>query len=206
VRPPEDIFRAFPAVSRESWERLQVFADRLLAWQSKVNLIAPSTVPELWTRHMADSLQLLALLGPAPQKVADLGSGGGFPGLVLACCGHEVHLYESVGKKVAFLREVLMASGSKGRVHQGRLEAAQIEPGISIVTARALASLQQLLALAQPFLAQGGHQRGFFHKGEDVDIELTQALKSWRFQFRKHPSLTDSKAVILEVWELEYLG
>jgi 16S rRNA (guanine527-N7)-methyltransferase len=203
VGVPQELVSRYPAVSRESWDRIERFVERLLAWQARINLIAPSTVPALWERHVADSLQLLPLLPTGPLVIADLGSGGGFPGMVLACCGYQVHLHESNGKKVAFLRDALYASNAPGQVNQGRLEDAKPSAAVGAVTARALAPLPELLGLAAPFLASGP---GFFHKGEDVDSELTQARKSWRFQVKKHPSVTDSKAVILQVWELEKIG
>ncbi len=180
---------------------MERFVGLLLTWQPRINLIANSTVPDVWSRHVADSLQLVPLLG-MPRVIADLGSGGGFPGLVLACCGYEVHLYESNGKKAAFLREALMAVGGRGKVHHTRLEALGSDlPPATAVTGRALAPLKELLAYAKPFLAAGA--TGFFHKGEGVDIELTDAAKYWKFSVEKHPSKTDSNAVILEVLEIK---
>lgn len=189
-------------VSRESWDRVAAFTRLLLQWQQRINLISPASIPDIWERHVLDSLQLLPLLPPGTTAFADLGSGSGFPALPLAIAsGAEVHLYESNGKKAAFLREALRQSGARGTVHLTRLEEVprQAVPPVGVITARALAPLEVLLGWAEPFLARGA--RGLFHKGQDLGAELTQALKSWRIQFRTHQSLTDSRAVILEVEE-----
>ncbi|MBL8791693.1 MAG: 16S rRNA (guanine(527)-N(7))-methyltransferase RsmG [Rhizobiales bacterium] len=189
-------------VSRESWTRIEGFVDLLLTWQKRINLISPGTIPEIWERHVLDSLQLLHHLPPGTTAFADLGSGSGFPALPLAIAsGAEAHLYESNGKKAAFLREALRQAGAKGTVHLTRLEDVpnQVLPHVQVVTARALAPLETLLGWAHPFLAQGA--TGLFHKGQDIDTELTQTAKSWKIRFRTHQSLTDSRAVILEVEE-----
>lgn len=189
-------------VSRESWTRIGAFVALLMHWQERINLIAPSTIPEIWQRHVLDSLQLLPLLPPYATAFADLGSGSGFPALPLAIAsGLEAQLYESNGKKAAFLREALRVTGCKGTVHLMRLEDVPGKPlpSAGVVTARALAPLEVLLGWAEPFLSAGA--RGLFHKGQDIDVELTQAAKSWRIRSRTHQSLTDSRAVILEVEE-----
>lgn len=190
-------------VSRESWLRIEAFAELLLHWQSRINLISPASIPEVWTRHILDSLQVLRHLPADLKSFADLGSGSGCPGLPLAIAsGAHVHLYESNGKKAAFLREALRHCHQSGTVHPIRLEEVgrQDIPPVQVVTARALAPLDTLLDWAEPFLIRGA--KGLFHKGQDVDAELTQATKCWRIQFRKHQSLTDSRAVILEVEEV----
>lgn len=189
-------------VSRESWQRIQTFVDLLLRWQARINLISPASIPDVWQRHVLDSLQILPLLPPGLRCCADLGSGSGFPALPLAIAtGAEMHLYEANGKKAAFLREALRLCQTAGTVHQVRLEdvGRQNIPDVQLVTARALAPLDALLGWAEPFLTSGA--RGLFHKGQDVDAELTQAAKSWKIRFRKHQSLTDSRAVILEIEE-----
>ena len=133
--------------------------------------------------------------GPRPPLAA------GAPPLAIAS-GTEVHLYESNGKKAAFLREALRQCQVNGKVRQVRLEDAdkQLLPLVQTTTARALAPMDVLLGWAEPFLMSGS--RGLFHKGQDVDAELTAAAKSWKIKFRKHQSLTDSRAVILEVEEV----
>jgi 16S rRNA (guanine527-N7)-methyltransferase len=190
-------------VSRESWSRLETFVALLLTWQDRINLIGPATIPDVWERHIADSLQLLSYIPEGVTCIADLGSGGGLPGIVLACLDRfDVYLYESNGKKAAFLQEALRQTKGRGRVHQIRLEALKGRadlPEVQLVTARALAPLNELLNLAEPFLSRGA--TGLFHKGADIELELTQCLKSWKLHHVKHSSLTDSAAVILEVRE-----
>ena len=197
-----DVLRAFN-VSRESEQKLRLFVGLLREWQGKMNLVSKASMAEVWTRHVADSLQLLRLMPQSPQVIADLGSGAGFFGLVLALMGpHTVHLYESIGKKANFLREAVQVTGAKAEVHQMRIEDITVPPKVDFVTARALAPLDRLLDLALPFLKNGA--TGLFMKGQDVDEELTKATKSWRIKVEKHPSLTDSRSVILAVTEARH--
>lgn len=189
--PPEEVVEALLrlGVSRETLLRLQVFADLLVRWQRRINIVAPSTLPQLWRRHILDSAQLLPLLPPGARRLVDLGSGGGFPGLVLAILGMpEVHLVEADRRKAAFLREAARVSAAAGvRVHPKRIEELQPFP-VDVVTARALAPLPRLLRLAEPFLAAGAI--GVFPKGAEVDTELTEALRSWTMIVERVPSLT----------------
>ncbi len=191
-------------VSRESLARLDTYVQLLLAWQAKINLIGPSTVEDVWKRHVLDALQLLPLMDPNTKTVADLGSGAGIPGLILAIAGgYETYLYESNGKKVAFLREAIRQTKANARVYQVRLEALEenLPPNFpQYVTARALAPLEKLIPLALPLLHRGAI--GLFHKGQDVDIELDRATKSWKIGAIKHTSITDSNGTILEVKEI----
>ncbi len=190
-------------VSRETTERLDRFVATLLAWQQRVNLIARSTEAVLWTRHIADSLQLLPL-APEAKVWADLGAGAGFPGLVIACAladrtGAEVHLVESNGKKAAFLREAAHATGAPVIVHQMRIEEF-VEKAVQtfdVVTARALAPLPKLLTMAYPLLKKG--TLGLFLKGQDVGSELTEAAKCWRVQSSLVQSRTDVRGQIVVV-------
>jgi 16S rRNA (guanine527-N7)-methyltransferase len=191
-------------VSRESWVRIEQFVALLLQWQARINLISPASIPHIWERHVLDSLQLLPLLPAGMNSFADLGSGSGFPALPLAIAsGHKVYLYESNLKKAAFLREALRITGCKGEVHPERLTGdapAKGYPTVDVVTARALASLAELITLAHPFMKSGA--QALFLKGQDVDRELTEATKYWRIQYTKHASLTDSLGVILAVQEI----
>jgi 16S rRNA (guanine527-N7)-methyltransferase len=191
-------------VSRESYERLIVLANLLLDWQKHINLIAPATIPELWKRHIMDSAQLLSFIPDGVSAIADLGSGAGFPGLVLAATQPAtVHLYEANGKKAAFLSEALRQMKCAGVVHRERLEPLQAPakmPKVELITARAFAPLPLLLSLAEPFMRGGA--KALFHKGQDVDTELSEAAKIWQMMYKKHPSETDSLSVILEVKEL----
>jgi 16S rRNA (guanine527-N7)-methyltransferase len=194
-------------VSRETVERLDRFVAVLLAWQRRINLIAPSTEPTLWTRHIADSLQLLPLASNARTWV-DLGSGAGFPGLAIGCAladlpGAKVYLVESNTKKATFLREAARAAGAPAEVHATRVEtfADSAPRAIDVVTARALAPLAELLTLAYPLLKGGAF--GLFPKGQDVERELTEAAKYWKIQFNLAPSRTDPKGHIVVVRGLE---
>jgi len=189
-------------VSRESGERLETYVSLLLTWQARINLIGPSR-DDIWNRHIGDALQLLALLPDNTRALADLGSGAGLPGLILAIVRPiEAHLFESNLKKSAFLREAARRTQAQAQVHNLRIEqAAPVARTIKVqaVTARALAPLPKLLEYAVPFLENGA--MGYFHKGQDVDAELTDATKSWKLQVEKHPSMTDSRGVILVVKE-----
>jgi len=175
----------------------------LLTQQQQTNLIASSTIPRLWTRHVADSLQLVAL-APDARRWIDLGSGGGFPGLVVACAlageqGTEVHLVESTQKKAAFLRAVASELSLPAIVHARRIEDfVGVSPSrFDIVTARALAPLDRLIGYAIPLLKRGAV--GLFPKGQDVEAELTQASKSWRIEADLVPSRTDPQGRIVRV-------
>jgi 16S rRNA (guanine527-N7)-methyltransferase len=192
---------ALTPVSRETLDRLDRFVAVLLEWQQRMNLIASSTEPNLWTRHIADSLQLLAL-APQARIWVDLGSGAGFPGVVLACAladnpGARVHLVERSTKKAAFLREIVHVTGAPAEVHPVRLEdfVENLAVPVDVVTARALAPLAALLSATYPLLKTG--TLGLFPKGQDVDGELTEAAKCWSIQSSLAPSLTDPRARVV---------
>jgi 16S rRNA (guanine527-N7)-methyltransferase len=198
-----DAALALTPVSRETLTRLERYAALLLDWQSRMNLVAPSTLPHLWTRHIADSLQLLRL-APDARTWVDLGAGAGFPGLAIACAladtaGAQVHLVESIGKKAAFLNAVIAATGVPAQVHHMRIEdfikRSKVRP--DVVTARALAPLDRLLELAVPLMDSGA--QGLFLKGQDVEAELTQAAKCWNIEASLVPSLTSPEGRILVV-------
>ncbi len=181
-------------VSRETAARLDRYVGLLLEWQAKTNLVAPSTLPHLWTRHIADSLQLLTL-APDAKVWVDLGSGGGFPGVVLACAlaerlGAHVHLIERNAKKAAFLREALRVTGAPGTVHLADIKDSvdRIGRPVDCVTARALAPLHQLIGFAEPLVRRGA--KALFLKGQDIEAELTEAAKYWNIQPHLHPSRT----------------
>ena len=200
---------ALTPVSRETQERLEVFVDLLLLWQEKINLVAESTLPLLWTRHVADSLQLVALASEARVWV-DFGSGAGFPGIPIACAlvgtpGAMVHLIESIGKKANFLREVVRVTGIPALVHQERAEkfGEIYAEAVHVVTARAVAPLKTLCDQAFPLIARGA--LGLFPKGQDVDAELTEAAKYWRLQASLVPSVTNPASAIVVVRGLKCL-
>ncbi len=193
-------FQAATNVSRETLERLERYAALLRRWQRAVNLVAKSTLPDLWRRHMLDSAQLLGLVPERPCRLADLGSGAGFPGLVLAIMGvGEVELIESDGRKCAFLREVIRATGAPARVHHGRIE--QVRDGsFDVVTARALAPLSELLGYAQALLAPGGV--ALFLKGRRLEEELTEVPKAWKMSLERFASTTEPGGSILRIREI----
>jgi len=187
-------------VSRETLARLIDYAAALKKWQRAINLVAPSTLDDIWRRHFLDSAQLLSLAPPTARIWLDLGSGAGFPGLVLALLGApEVHLVESDGRKCAFLQEVVRLTGAPATVHHARAEKLQLE-NVDVITARALAPLDRLLALAWPFWRDGCV--GLFLKGQDVGSELTQATKCWKFTADRRDSLTAANGAVVIVGDL----
>jgi 16S rRNA (guanine527-N7)-methyltransferase len=212
VAPPDlaaDRARALALVpvSRETVARLDRFAALLVEWQSRFNLIAASTASRIWTRHIADSLQLVGL-APKARKWADLGSGAGFPGVPIACvlaeqADAEVHLIESNNKKAAFLREAIQATGAPAVVHAERVAdfSKRFRGELEVVTARALAPLPKLLSIAYPLLKTGAE--GIFPKGQDVEAELTQAAKCWSIQASLVPSRTDPKSRVVLIRHAE---
>jgi 16S rRNA (guanine527-N7)-methyltransferase len=194
---------ALTPVSRETLARLDRLVTLLLDCQQRMNLIARSTEPIVWTRHVADSLQLLAL-APGAKIWADLGSGAGFPGLVIACAlvdtpGTQVHMVESNGKKASFLREAISVTSTPAIVHAERIEefVKHAPAHIDVVTARALAPMADLLSAAYPLLKKGA--LGLFPKGQDVDAELTQAAKCWNIRETFATSRTDPRSRIVVV-------
>jgi 16S rRNA (guanine527-N7)-methyltransferase len=198
---------ALTPVSRETVARLDRYVDLLLEWQVKINLVAPSTLPSLWTRHIADSLQLLDL-APSAKVWVDLGSGGGFPGVVLACAlaetpGAMVHLVERNAKKAAFLREALRVTSTVGMVHLAEIgdTGDRITGPVDCVTARAVAPLNQLIGLAKPLLRKGA--KALFLKGQDVEAELTEATKYWKMTPHLHSSRTGGGGWVVELDQIE---
>ena len=198
---------ALTPVSRETVARLDRYLALLLEWQAKTNLVAPSTLPQLWTRHVADSLQLLDL-APNAKIWVDLGSGGGFPGIVLACAladkpGARIHLVERNAKKAAFLREACRVTGSHGVVHLSEIgDIVEKWSGpVDCVTARALAPLHQLIGLAEPLVNKGA--TALFLKGQDVEAELTESTKYWNIKPNLHSSRTGGQGWIVEIDRIE---
>lgn len=178
-------------------ERLEAYAALLVKWQARINLVAPATLPDLWSRHFLDSGQLFAMMGGHPGPVLDLGSGAGFPGLVLAIMGRaDVVLVEADRRKVAFLQEAARVTATKVAIEACRIEALRpIRAGI--VTSRALASVSQLLDYARPFADESTLY--LLLKGERADDELTTAQERWNMRIDKAPSLSDTRGVILRL-------
>jgi 16S rRNA (guanine527-N7)-methyltransferase len=189
-------------VSRETLRHLETYAALLAKWQAKINLVGPATLPDLWRRHFLDSAQLLPLLGAFQGTLADLGSGAGFPGLVLAVMTDwRVHLIDSDQRKCAFLRQVALDCGVLDRttIHAKRIEQAA---GIAadVVTARACAPLDELLKLAAPIVGEAG--KCLLLKGAQVEEELTQAQRHWTMRLERRGSITDPAGSILVITHL----
>jgi 16S rRNA (guanine527-N7)-methyltransferase len=202
---PDEIADRF-SVSRETAQKLIVYVDELRRWQRVTNLVGPKTLADVWDRHIDDSLQLAGMAEGAIW--ADLGTGAGLPGLVLAIArpGIRVHLVESDGRKCAFLRQVARLTGAHATIWDGRIEAVlpQIEPRPHIIVSRALAALPKLLDLAAPVLTKGS--TGLFPKGRGYEAELTDARRSWRFTCDILPSRTDPEGRILRIRDLRAAG
>lgn len=206
---PQAFARHFD-VSRETLARLELYADLLLTWQKAVNLVAPATLGELWHRHMGDSAQIVDILSvsdslPANGVWLDIGSGGGFPGLVAAILlaersAYEFHLVESNGRKCAFLSDVVRRTEIKAKVHARRIEELARDKAIgpvAVISARALASLDKLLPLAEPFMAAQTH--AYYFKGREALDEIEAARRSWDLELRTHASRTSVDSLILEI-------
>jgi 16S rRNA (guanine527-N7)-methyltransferase len=216
AKPPADDIRQVQAildVSRETSERLETFVALVRKWQPVENLVSPATLPDIWRRHVAEGAELYRLL-PAATHFADLGTGAGFPGMVLAILGREragfhVELVESNQRKCAFLRTVIRETGAAATVHHGRTE--QVVPmlwkeGVNhdyCVTARALASLTVLLSYAESQLRRGAFAA--FHKGEDWQREVAEVRQTWAFRLAVHLSKV-GEGVILEISDVRRKG
>ncbi|QRI63013.1 16S rRNA (guanine(527)-N(7))-methyltransferase RsmG [Shinella sp. PSBB067] len=194
-------------VSRETVDRLNTFVALFRKWAKAINLVAPSTLPEVWRRHVVDSAQVHAL-HPGPRIWVDLGSGGGFPGIVtgilLAGLGDGwVHLVESNNKKAAFLRTAILETGARASVHAIRIEDAPEEiERCDAISARALADIDLLMEFGLPWAKRNPDLRFFLHKGRDYQRELDKALGRWRFDLVKHASIVEPDSVVLEIANL----
>jgi len=190
-------FQEMARVNHDQMDRLASYLILLQKWQGRINLVGPQTMLDPWKRHFLDSAQLVPLLPEGRPKVVYLGSGGGFPGMVLAMLSTaDVHLVESDGRKCVFLREVARLTDTDVTVHNGRIES--LPPlRANVVTARALAPLEHLMDLAQPMLLRGSIC--LFLKGRAVDSELTASKKNWKMRVRRIPSRSDPEGVILKL-------
>ena len=193
-----DVVGATPA----RLEDVERFRLRLIEANRVTNLVGDSTLGDFWRRHFIDSAQLL-WLAPSAGVWADLGSGAGLPGLVLAILlkdrpGARVHLIESMVKRCRFLAEVVEALDLPAMVHNVRAESLELK--VEMVTARACAPLARLLTFARPYFARGA--RGLFLKGAEVDAEIAEARRNWRFKARTTPSLSDPRGRLLSIEEL----
>jgi 16S rRNA (guanine527-N7)-methyltransferase len=199
---PEE-FAAASGVSRETLSRLERYAALLGDWNSRHNLVSTGSMAELWRRHFWDSAQVASLLPSDAGSLVDLGSGAGFPGLVLAELRRDkdfsVTLYEATAKKCRFLQAVADELKLQIEIRKQRIEEAGPRR-FDVVTARACAPLAKLLPYAQRFW--GKNTIGYFLKGQNLEAELTQAHKSWKIEVERHPSQSDASGVVLEIREL----
>ena len=207
-----EAFAAQFDVSRETLTRLLAYQALLGRWQQRINLVGPATLDDFWARHAADSAQLLALAGD--QRIwLDLGSGGGFPGLIVAIMltesGGHVHLVESDGRKAAFLRTVIREVGVPASVHNRRAEELAMAgeaflADVQVISARALAPLPDLLELVAPFF--NSSTIALLHKGAGWQDELTRAEQCWNIDVKALPSRTHDAARILHLRHLSRRG
>jgi 16S rRNA (guanine527-N7)-methyltransferase len=207
--PPEAFglaeFAAATHVSHETRLRLKAYVAMLRIWNTRRNLVSEASLVEVWHRHVYDSAQLVSLIPQSARTLVDIGSGAGFPGLVLAIMLRErlaVTLFEATGKKAEFLRSVVdRLALTNVEVRAERVEDAPRRK-VDVVTARACAPLPQLLEYAQDFI--GRDTVCLFLKGQNVVLELTDARKSWRMKVRQHPSLTHPLGTVLEIRDLAH--
>jgi 16S rRNA (guanine527-N7)-methyltransferase len=194
-------------VSRETQQRLEHFVSLFRKWAATINLVAPSTLDDLWRRHILDSVQIFRL-NPLPQHWIDLGSGGGFPGVVTAillgdCGAGHVDLVESNQKKAAFLRVCLRECNARGAVHATRIEDAfKSVPTCDVISARALADLDMLLSYGETWAKGNDNLRFLLHKGRDYESEIEKARGRWEFNLVKHSSVVERDSVILDITRL----
>ena len=200
---PQD-FAAATGVSHETLSRLKLYVGLLEDWNSRHNLVSKTSLAEVWHRHVYDSAQLAPWIPPSAKTLADLGSGAGFPGLILAILLRDrlhVTLFEATRKKAEFLETVARRLALPVTVRNQRIEAAPVE-SFDVVTARACAPLPALLAYAQNFVSPA--TVCLFLKGQSLAAELTQARNSWKMTVKEHPSKTHPFGVVLEIRDLAH--
>ncbi len=201
---PED-FASAANVSRETLARLKAYVGLLQDWNARHNLVSAGSLADVWRRHVWDSAQLVRFIPEETQSLADLGSGAGFPGLVLAELLRDkvqVTLFEATAKKCLFLQAGRDRLGLHTIIRNARMEDLELEP-FDVITARACAPLDRLLSYAQHFAAK--RSVCLFLKGQNVGSELTQARKSWKMEVQQHPSLTDPSGAVLEIREIVHV-
>lgn len=202
---PFDLINAHVSVSRETVQRLSLYHDILLKWQKQINLISPDSIQDAWHRHFLDSLQLLKYLPNVKKPIVDLGSGGGFPGMVMAIAlaDADVHLVESDKRKTIFLKEVARITGAKVTVHHSRIEDNPVgEAGV--ILSRACSDLSQLLSWSEPYVS---HETiSFFHKGKNYATELDNAKASWQFDHDVFASITEPQSAIIKLSNITRRG
>ena len=196
LTPPE--FQKLTSVSRETLDKLKTYEDLVRKWQRTINLVGPATLDDIWERHFYDSAQIFPLLENEQGVLTDLGSGAGFPGLVLALMGiKNVHLIESDQRKASFLREAARVLSIPATVHAKRIDDVKIDLPVKYVTARALAPLKDLIVYSREWLENGAI--GFFLKGKTSSEEIKEAQKKLKIDVVEIPSKTDPDARIVQI-------
>lgn len=194
-----DDFQQKTGVSRETLKKFELYAEMLEKWQKSINLVSNSTLSDKWLRHFYDSAQLIEHIknSDKPLKILDLGSGAGFPGLVISLLeAGEVHLVEGVGKKCSFMKQVIQKTNMNAIVHNERIEQMEVFP-VDLITSRACAELDKLLELTYPFMTE--FSECLFLKGERSDEEINNASKKWTFDVKKIPSKSEESGMILHL-------
>jgi len=201
---PEE-FATAASVSRETLDRLKTYSALLADWNTRHNLVSRASMDDVWRRHFWDSAQAVSFIPATNRSLVDLGSGAGFPGLVLAVMRSDlrVTLIESTAKKCRFLQTVVDELRLQVEIRCRRIEDSPQEP-FDVITARACAPLPELLAYAQSFWGKG--TRAYLYKGQNLAVELTEAHKSWRIEVEQHSSRSDPSGIILEIRELQRVG
>lgn len=195
---PCDVIQVHVTVSRETVARLEIYCDLLLKWQKQINLISNDTIQDVWRRHFLDAAQLINHLPPSGQPVIDMGSGGGFPGMVVAIMKPELdmHLLESDKRKTIFLKEVARATNTTVSIHHGRIEDNRVGKA-GLVLSRACADISQLLSWSESYVS---HETiSYFHKGKNYATELQEAEATWQFDRVIHASVTDPQSAIVQL-------
>ena len=198
-----DDFQRITDVSRETLKQFQLYADLLEKWQKSINLVSNSTLSDKWRRHFYDSAQLIDFINKdtKPLKILDLGSGAGFPGLVISLLGAgEVHLVEAVGKKCSFMKQVIQKTGMNAIVHNERIEQMNAF-SVDLITSRACADLDKLLELTSPFM--NDQTECLFLKGEKSEDEIKHASKKWAFHVKKIPSKSEESGMIIHLSNIQ---
>lgn len=184
-------------VSRETFDRLKIYHELLLRWQSKINLISNDTIDDCWNRHFLDSLQIQKYIENKNTKIADIGTGAGFPGMVIAICGYNnIHLIESDTKKISFLREVSRLTNTEVTLHHERIEDSKLY-NVDVILSRACSDLNKLINMSSKIVSRETYF--LFHKGKNYSNELEAAKKIWSFDDEIFNSITDPNGVIVKL-------
>ncbi|MCW9036186.1 MAG: 16S rRNA (guanine(527)-N(7))-methyltransferase RsmG [Rhodospirillales bacterium] len=193
-----DEFKKITGASDQVMKNLTLYGERLCKWQKKINLVGNSTLSDLWRRHMLDSAQLYPYFSETSGNIVDLGSGAGFPGLVLSIMGiAPIYLVDSDTKKVTFMREIIRETGASATVHNGRIEELELAQPATVITSRACASVDKLLILSNKL--RSPETICLFLKGRKVEEELTDSQKNWKMDAVSEPSLSDPEGSILRL-------